>query len=105
MIEPNCFPVKIEGNPITFQCRAVKLRQFRQLVNLLEVIKTGGMTQQATESMIEALTIAIAAWDRPEPLSDIDLFVDAREAMELIGKALMGMRPNEDEKKRSESQR
>ena len=105
MIEPNCFPVQIEGNPITFQCRAVKLRQFRQLVNLLEVIKTGGMTQRATESMIEALTIAIAAWDRPEPLSDIDLFVDAREAMELIGKALMGMRPNEDEKKRSESQR
>lgn len=104
MIEPNCFPVQIPGNPITFQCRSVKLRQFRQLVSLLEAIKAGGMTPQATESMIEALSIAVSGWDRPEPISEIENFVDAREAMELIGKALTGNRPTEEEKKRSGSQ-
>lgn len=100
MIEPNCFPVQISGNPITFQCRAVKLRQSKQLVALLDVIKTGGMTSQATESIVKALEIAVAGWDRPEPLSEIDNFVDTREAMELIGKALIGNKPTDEEKKR-----
>ena len=95
------FPIKIDSSEITFYCKRLRLRQFRELVQILESVKQKGMTVDALDAIHQGIKMVITGWDAPEDISQLDDVVDPREAMELIGKALVGMKASEDDQKKS----
>lgn len=94
------FPVKLDDNPITFQCKSVTLRDYKDLLRLLDTVRSNGSKVEAADEMLKAVKMVVVGWDSPEPLTEIDAYITPQEAMTIVGSALMGMKLNEDDRKK-----
>jgi hypothetical protein len=92
------FKAKIPDCDIEFELKWLSLRRTGEVLSLCKEFRDEGGS--AVDKIQQALQICVAGWNRQEPLSEVDDFIDLHQSMMLIRAAMAGNAVSEDERKK-----
>ncbi len=90
------FEVTLPDCETVFVCNRVSFRTFKQLIKLVEAIRTSGVSSKTNELIDEALALCVPN------ASEIEDLIDFTQSMQLIAEVVKGGKVSESERKKSE---
>lgn len=96
----NTFPVVLPGCDITFQVSKLSFNQQERAIILLGGLEKSESQKQRFEAVRELMSIAVAGWNRPEPIESWGDQIDMEKALQLIEACVKGNTTSEDERKK-----